>query len=148
LSNARDDVLLIQTLMKFASFTSNLEGNGLVEASRTIEIDGYFGEQTKRMIDAFEVFVREKHLWLTADGVFEPSSNDGYTPQGVIYKIIHLNRFAKQAASVGTRYNEIPNDPGTHPMLRQSLLRYHSNLPSLSLTIALNEEPTDVRGLE
>jgi hypothetical protein len=131
LSNARDDVLLIQTLMKFASFTSNLESNGLVEASRTIEIDGFFGEHTQSMIEAFEVFVRQKHLWLTADGVFEPSSNDGYTPQGVIYKIIHLNRFAKQAASFGTRYNEIPNDPNTHPMLRQSLLRCHSSLPSL-----------------
>ena len=112
LPNVRDDVLLIQTLMKFANFTS----------SESIEVDGLFGEQTRRMIEAFEVFVRERHLWLTADCVFEPSSNDGYTPQGVIYKIIHLNRFAKQSTPCGTRYHEIPNDPDTHPMLRQSLL--------------------------
>ena len=112
LPNVRDDVLLIQTLMKLANFTS----------SESIEVDGLFGEQTRRMIEAFEVFVREKHLWLTADCVFEPSSNDGYTPQGVIYKIIHLNRFAKQAVCCGTRYDEIPNDPNIHPMLRQSLL--------------------------
>lgn len=135
LPNVRDDVLLIQTLMKFANFTSKGEDHGSVEASRTIEIDGWFGQQTKRMIEAFEVFVREKHLWLTADGVFEPSSNDGYTPQGVIYKIIHLNRFAKQATLCGTKFNEIPNGPDTHPMLRQSLLRQHSSgLPSLSLS--------------
>lgn len=125
LPNVRDDVLLIQTLMKFANFTS----------STAIEIDGFFDEQTRRMIEAFEVFVREKHLWLTADCVFEPSSNDGYTPQGVIYKIIHLNRFAKQATPWGLKYNEIPNDPDTHPMLRQSLLTQHSlALPSLSLS--------------
>lgn len=56
-----------------------------------------------------------------ADGVFEPSSNNGYTPQGVIYKIIHLNRFAKQTTAFGSKYNEIPTDPETHTMLRQSL---------------------------
>ncbi len=122
LPNVRDDVLLIQTLMKFANSTSKGEDHGSVEASCTIEIDGWFGEQTKRMIEAFEVCVREKHLWLTADGVFEPSSNDGYTPQGVIYKIIHLNRLAKQATPFGSKYNEIPTDPETHPMLRKSLL--------------------------
>lgn len=139
MSNVRDDVLLIQTLMKLANFTSRFENHCLVEASRTIEIDGWFGEQTKRMIEAFEVFVREKHLWLIADGVFEPSSNDGYTPQGVIYKIIHLNRFAKQATSCGTEYNEIPNDPNTHPMLRQSLSKHTSSLPSLSWSQSIHE---------
>jgi hypothetical protein len=111
--NLRDDVLLIQTLMKFSNFTS--------EWSCSIQTDGWFGEQTKRMIDAFEVYVRERHLLLSADGIFEPSSNDGYTPKGVIYKIIHLNRFAKQATAFGSKYHEIPTDPQTHPVLRQSL---------------------------
>ena len=116
--NVRDDVLLIQTLMKLANFTRN----GPDDASATIQIDGCFGEQTKRMIETFEIFVREKNLLLTADGVFEPSSNDGYTPQGVIYKIIHLNRLAKQAAAFGSKYSEIATDPETHPKLRQALL--------------------------
>jgi len=116
--NVRDDVLLIQTLMKLANFTSN----GSDEASAPIQIDGCFGEQTKRMIETFEICVREQNLLLTADGVFEPSSNDGYTPQGVIYKIIHLNRLARQAAAFGSKYNDIATDPETHPKLRQALL--------------------------
>jgi hypothetical protein len=119
--NLRDDVLLIQTLMKFANFTSKNEVHSSAQASRAIEINGWFDELTKRMIEDFEVFVREKHLLITADGVFRPSSNDGYTPQGVIYKIIHLNRFAKQTSSLGCKYNEIPIDPETDPLLRQSL---------------------------
>lgn len=119
--NQGDDVLLVQTLMKIANFTRNSPGMGPVEASRSIKVDGSFGPQTKRMIEAFEVYVREKHLFLVADGVFEPSSDDGYTGKGIIYKIIHLNRFAKQATPFGNDYNNLPNEPETHPILRGSL---------------------------
>jgi hypothetical protein len=133
--NVRDDVLLIQTLMKLANFTSMSDDRGSVEASSSINVDGWFGEQTKRMIEAFEACVREKHLLLAADGVFEPSSNNGYTPQGVIYKIIHLNRFAKQTTAFESKYKEIPTDPETHPMLRQTLLTQH-NPDLLSFTLS------------
>ena len=125
--NVRDDVLLVQTLMKLANFARN--GGGPVEASRNIKVDGWFGDQTRRMIEAFEVHIREKHLLLIPDGVLEPSSNDGYTAKGIIYKIIHLNRFAKQATSFGNEYNRIPTDPETHPILRQSLLRPRQTIP-------------------
>jgi hypothetical protein len=118
--NVRDDVLLVQTLMKLANFKFN--GGGPVEASRNINVDGWFGDQTKRMIEAFEAHIREQHLSLIADGVFEPSSNDGYTAKGIIYKIIHLNRFAKQGTPFGDEYNRIPTAPETHPILRQSLV--------------------------
>jgi hypothetical protein len=120
--NVRDDVLLIQTLIKLADFTRQSHDHGSVVVSSDIMVDGLFGEQTKRMIEAFETCVREKHLLLAADGVFKPSSNNGYTVQGVIYKIIHLNRFAKQNTAPGNNYNQIPTNPETHPMLRQSLL--------------------------
>lgn len=125
--NVRDDVLLVQTLMKLANFSDGV-GHGLFEASRSIKVDGWFGDQTKRMIEAFELHIRERHLLLIADGVFEPSSNDGYTAKGFIYKIIHLNRFAKQAASFGDEYNRIPTDAETHPILRQSLLTERQTL--------------------
>ena len=120
--NVRDDVLLVQTLMKLANFRCGYELHGSVESSRWIDVDGWFGEQTQRMIGAFEILVREKHLLLVADGVLEPSSDVGYTDKGIIYKIIHLNQFARLATRLGDEYDQIPTDPKTHPILRQSLL--------------------------
>ena len=125
--NVRDDVLLVQTLMKLANFTCSYESHDSVERSRSIEVDGWFGEQTQWMIEAFEIFVREKHLLLVADGVIEPASNVGYTAQGIIYKIIHLNQFARLATRFGNEYDQIPTDPKTHPILRQSLLAHHQS---------------------
>ena len=120
--NLRDDVLLVQTLMKLANFSCGRESHDSAETSRSIEVDGRFGAQTKRMIEAFEMFVREKKLMLVADGVIVPASNDGYTAQGVVYKIIHLNQVARLATQFGQQYDRIPTDPKTHPILRQSLL--------------------------
>jgi peptidoglycan hydrolase-like protein with peptidoglycan-binding domain len=119
----RDDVLLVQTLMKLANFTRNLPGQGPVEASRNIKVDGYFGPQTYRLILAFEVYVRERRRLIIADGVFEPSSADGFTGTGVLYKIVHLNRFAKESTPFGNDYNQLPTDPKTHGILRGSLIR-------------------------
>ena len=119
--NVRDDVLLIQTLMKMANFIRYVPGMGPVEASSQITIDGYFGKQTKRMTEAFEAMVKDSHLFVIADGVFEPSSDDGYTGKGIIYKIIHLNRFAKKRSPYGNEYNQMPENPETHPILRGAL---------------------------
>ena len=121
--NVRDDVLLVQTLLKLANFTCSSERDGSTERSLSIDVNGWFGEQTQRAIETFELCVREKHLLLVADGVIDPSSDVGYTTEGVIYKIIHLNRFARQATRLGNEYEQMPNDPKTHPFLRQSLLR-------------------------
>jgi len=149
--NQRDDVLLVQTLMKLANFTRNSPGHGPVEASRNIKVDGWFGDQTKRMIEAFEVYVRENHRLIIADSVFEPSSDDGYTGKGIIYKIIHLNRFAKEATPFGNEYKQIPSDPNTHPILRQSLTRARdaklSGLNNASLRTGITglEKETDSR---
>lgn len=119
--NVRDDVLLVQTLLKLANFNYNGAAHGPAGTSRSLKVDGWFGEQTKRMVEAFEVHIRKQRLLLIADGVFEPSSDDGYTAKGIIYKIIHLNRFAKEATPSGEEYNRIPTDPETHPVLRRSL---------------------------
>src|SRR6185503_19459158 len=120
--NLRDDVLLVQTLMKLANFSCGQESHNSAETSRSIKVDGRFGAQTKRMVEAFEIFVREKKLMLVADGVIVPASNDGYTAQGIVYKIIHLNQVARLATQFGQQYDRIPIDPKTHPILRQSLL--------------------------
>lgn len=141
--NVRDDVLLVQTLLKLANFTSNGSGSCEAEVSRSLKVDGWFGNQTKRMIEAFEAHVRNQHLLLIADGVLEPSSNDGYNNQGIIYKIIHLNRLAKDATLPGREYDQIPTALETHPLLRQSLLMQSdiSRFPDCTSRGARSSEP-------
>jgi peptidoglycan hydrolase-like protein with peptidoglycan-binding domain len=118
--NRRDDVMLVQTLMKLANFTRFTPALGPVEASRDIAVDGFFGPQTKRMIKAFEADRQSARLLLVADGVVESSPKDGFTRAGVLYKIVHLNRSAKNAAGE-FRYANLPFDPATHPILRGAL---------------------------
>jgi len=136
--NVRDDVLLVQTLVKIANFSCGHESHDSAETSGSIEVDGRFGAQTKRMIEAFELFVREKKLMLVADGVIVPASNAGYTAQGVVYKIIHLNQVARLATQFGREYDQIPTDPKTHPLLRRSLL-----VPLQQASREINCEGTD-----
>lgn len=115
------DVVLVQALMKMANFTRFAAGIGPVEASRDIKVDGFFGPQSKRMIKAFEEDRTSARLLLVADGVIEPSSKDGFTAKGVLFKIIHLNRSAKRAAG-DFEYNFLPFAPTTHPHLRNALI--------------------------
>jgi hypothetical protein len=119
--NQRDDVLLVQTLMKLANFTRISPALGPVESSRNITVDGYFGQQTERMIKAFEADQKSAGKLLVADGVFETSSKEGYTGKGVLYKIVHLNRKAK--ISAGWEFDALPFNPDTHAILRGSLAR-------------------------
>lgn len=121
--NLREDVLLAQTLMKMANFVRLLPGRGPIENSRDIKVDGYFGPQTQRLILAFEEHVLSSRRLLVADGCLDPSSQDGYTGTGVLFKIIHLNRFAKDAVRFEHEYSYLPTDPNTHPVLRAALGR-------------------------
>lgn len=119
--NTKEDVLLVQTLMKLANFDRIHPGHGPVETSRNIKIDGFFGPQTKRLTEAFEALSKTNHLLLIADGIFESSSKDGFTGKGILYKIIHLNRRAKKIEAF--QYGNLPKDPNTHPILRGALER-------------------------
>jgi len=117
--NRRVDVMLVQTLMKFANFTRSNPGLGPLEASRNITVDGIFGPQTQRMITAFEADRKSAGLLLVADGVVESSSKDGFTGGGVLFKIVHLNRSAKRSDQF--RYANLPFDPATNAVLRGAL---------------------------
>ncbi len=115
------DVLLVQSLMKQANFTRFTPALGPVESSRQIKVDGFFGPQTARMIKAFEADRISSRLLLVADGIFEPSRADGFTRGGVQFKIIHLNRMAKNSDAFGNAYNQLPFDPFTPPALKNAL---------------------------
>jgi len=121
--NNFDDVLLVQALMKMANFTRFTGALGPVESSSKIKVDGIFGPQTRRMLKAFEADRKSAALLLVDDGVFEPSSPDGFTGKGVLFKIIHLNRKAKNQSPFGNEYNALPFLPETHPILRNSLIK-------------------------
>jgi hypothetical protein len=116
------DVLLVQALMKISNFFRASPGLGPVESSREIKVDGFFGPQTKRMIKAFEANRKAASKLLVDDGIFEPSTRDGFTGKGVLFKIIHLNRMAKEASPFGNVYNALPFNPETHPLLRHALI--------------------------
>lgn len=120
--NNFDDVLLIQTLMKMANFTRFVPGHGPVESSSKIKVDGFFGPQTNRMIKAFEADRKAAGLLLVDDGIFEPSTSDGFTGKGFLFKIVHLNRRAKTRSGFEFEYNALPFLPPTHPVLRKSLV--------------------------
>ena len=117
--NVRDDVMLIQMLIKLANFTRSTPALGPVEASRDIAVDGIFGPQTKRMITAFEDDRKVSGFILVADGVVEPSSKDGFTGKGILFKIVHLNRSAKNADAFA--HANLPFSPDTDPHLRRAL---------------------------
>jgi len=119
MANARDDVLLVQTLMKLANFTRSTPSWGPVERSRDIKVDGYFGPQTQRMIVAFEADQKLHRRLFIADGIVEPSPKDGYAKSGVLYKIVLMNR-AEMNESRGL-HPFLPFHSDTHPLLRQSL---------------------------
>ncbi|HMJ09435.1 MAG TPA: hypothetical protein VK468_10545 [Pyrinomonadaceae bacterium] len=119
--NNFDDVLLVQTLMKMANFTRFTPALGPVERSSKIKVDGFFGPQTSRLIKAFEIDRRSAGLLLVADGIFEASTPDGFTGKGFLFKIIHLNRAAKNQSNFGNDYNNLPFASTTHPILRGKL---------------------------
>ena len=116
--NVRDDVMLVQTLMKMANY-DRLSPHGPVERSANITVDGYFGPQTQRMIKAFEIYWRSMRKLIIADGIVEPAPKDGYTRSGMLYKILHLNRAAFVAAK--WKHESLPFNDDTHPILRGTL---------------------------
>ncbi len=118
--NVRDDVLLVQTLIKHAHYVRFTPAMGPVESSSSIAVDGYFGPQTKRMIAAFEADMKSFGKLLVADGIVEPAPSDGFTHSGVLYKIIHLNRAMKDREG-GLEF--LPFSSDTHPILRASLIK-------------------------
>ncbi len=117
--NRRDDVMLVQTLLKMAH-AMILVGGLPSGSTSTITVDGYYGPETQMCINAYQ---KEQafyyHKLISQDGVVSPSAPDGYTKSEHLYTIVHLNRSAAQHDRPA--YSWLPFDPGTPPELRSSL---------------------------
>lgn len=117
--NRRDDVLLVQKLLKMAH--AMILSGGLPSGSTsTITVDGYYGPETQTCIDAYQ---KEQafyyHKLISQDGTIHPSSSDGYTKSDQLYTIVHLNRSA--AKRDRWAYAAIPFSEDTPPELRGAL---------------------------
>lgn len=117
--NRRDDVMLVQTLLKMAH-AMILSGGVPSGSTSTITVDGYYGPETRLCIDAYQ---KEQaffyHKLITQDGIVSPSSPDGYTKKGHLYTIVHLNRSAKEREPWA--YKNLPFNEETPPELRNAL---------------------------
>lgn len=119
--NRRDDVLLVQTLLKMAH-AMILSGGVPSGSTSNITVDGYYGPETQRCINAYQ---KEQaffyHKLISQDGIISPSAPDGYTPKGELYTIVHLNRSA--AVHDGSMYRSLPFSSDTPAELRNALAR-------------------------
>lgn len=119
-ANLRDDVMLVQVLLKMAD-APVFSGGVPVGGTGMITVDGYFGPETNSYIGFFERELEERHMVFQKGNNLDPASSDGFTKQGVQYLIVHLNRMAKQRLT--SEYDWLPFNDDTPPLLRRSLAR-------------------------
>ena len=126
-ANRRDDVMLVQLLLKKAGVNSvTPDGLPFLHHSR-LKIDGIFGPQTARFIEGFEssgaLTRRLGQMQVVSDGGFDPLQPNGSVRSGASgfwYKIFAVNVLAKQNLG-DDRYDHLINDPQTPPLLRGTL---------------------------
>jgi hypothetical protein len=63
------------------------------------------------------------HLVVSLGVACTPGPDPPEVGRFTIHKIIHLNRLARQSTLPGKKFDQIPLNPETDPILRQSLLR-------------------------
>lgn len=119
-ANAFEDTWVVQRLIKMANF-SLFSGGVPVAGSSLIKVDGFFGEETARMIRAFQDDRIRNGLLITRDGGIDPAASDGFTKSGLLFTIVHLNRAAKNRDE--GEYINIPFESTTPPTVRSQLAR-------------------------
>lgn len=123
--NYKADVQLIQCLLKLVGYHT-IGNDGLPRFPFfKLEPTGYLDRNTSDCMHAFEEFLKLKHIIFKSDANIHPSSKDGYTKGGFLYKIVHLNRAAKENNPNDFRmlpFNDIPAElkrgilPGAPPL--------------------------------
>jgi hypothetical protein len=118
----RPDVMLVQhalnTLMAHLKLTDD-SGNLITSY---LKRDGYMGPKTNQLILSYQRSLRARGYYVKADGVVDPSSRSGWTPDGQgQYTIVYLNR--EHCELYGTMMKE-----EDFPELLQQNLRINRNL--------------------
>lgn len=124
--NLKADVQLVQCLLQMVGYYSiraGLPGLPFYDLKPT----GYLDADTKECLYAFEDYLRLKKLYFKSDAQIHPSSADGFTKSGVLYKIVHLNRAAKN--NRGNDFRMMPFSDSTPAELKKGILPGAPPLP-------------------
>ncbi|HSC62531.1 MAG TPA: peptidoglycan-binding domain-containing protein [Caldimonas sp.] len=125
-ANRRDDVMLVQLLLKKAGANSVTPDGLPLQHHSNLKVDGIFGPMTARFIEGFEstgaLTRRLGHMHVVSDGGFDPLPASGAvkaSASGLWYKIFAVNVLAKQNHEES--YDHLVSDPPTPPLLRATL---------------------------
>jgi hypothetical protein len=127
-ANRRDDVMLVQLLLKKAGANSvTPDGLPFLHESN-LKVDGFFGPKTARFIEGFEstgaMTRRLGNMQVVSDGGFDPLPATGAvkSSSGLWYKIFAVNVLAQQNLENRTPdYSDLIHDRQTPPLLRAAL---------------------------
>jgi hypothetical protein len=119
-ANGFEDTWVVQRLIKMANF-SLFSGGVPVSGSGSIKVDGIAGDETLRMIRAFQDDETRNRRLISRDGGVDPAAKEGFTGTGMLFTIVHLNRAAKKRDEGA--YVNIPFDPTTPATVRAQLAR-------------------------
>jgi hypothetical protein len=94
--NYKADVQLVQCLLKIVGYYT-VGGDGFPRFPFfELKPTGYLDRNTIDCMNAFEEYLKLKHKIFQSDANIHPSGKDGFTKGGFLYKIVHLNRAAKE----------------------------------------------------
>jgi hypothetical protein len=132
--NSRNDVLVVQALMKYA-----LPGRPGFHISDFSQPDGYMGPRTIRLIEKYQRFLRKNcKERISVDGRIDPGKGAIASGRKLKYTIRMLNRHALDAYAMeffkeGDGGNFIADLVRKFPEIRMAI----PNLPAGSLQLAL-----------
>jgi hypothetical protein len=126
--NRRDDVMLVQYLLKGIADAASLKGDDLVMAagwkppktSTPFTVDGWMGDDTAAWIRSYQQAVARAGQSIRIDGRVDPSHTAISSISHTIYTILFMNiDFAFSSNRVV--FKSVENDPAAPPELRAIL---------------------------
>ncbi len=125
--NYKADVQLVQSLLKMVGYHT-VGGDGMPRFPFfMLKPTGYLDRNTVDCMNAFEEFLKIKHKIFQSDANIHPSSKDGFTKGGFQYKIVHLNRAAKE--NQANDFRMLPFNSDTPAELKRGIMPGAPPLP-------------------